>query len=160
MFQEEQRSSTSDRYQTALSTRLHYPSRKSKGRKTRASRWGCGAETPNCGTSIHCSRTAMACNLLRNNYWRIQNTNCFLHKAATTHAARKLRLVIKEEECLARRDIRCMRHLPSGTAILDPGKPHRRALRQESWEKFVGVEITPSGIVGALLRPAVAWSSQ
>lgn len=162
MFQAEQRSSTPDRGdQTALSTRLHYPSR-----KTRASRWGCGAETPNCGTSIHCSRTAMVCNLLRNNYWRIQNTNCFLHKAATTHAARKLRLVIKEEECLARRDadIRCTRHLPSRTAILDPGKPHRRALRQESREKFVGVEITPSGIAGALRpplhRPAVAWSSQ
>lgn len=94
----------------------------------------------------------MVCNLLRNNYWRIQNTNCFLHKAATTHAARKLRLVIKEEECLARRDadIRCTRHLPSRTAILDPGKPHRRALRQESREKFVGVEITPFGIAGAL----------
>lgn len=98
----------------------------------------------------------MVCNLLRNNYWRIQNTNCFLHKAATTHAARKLRLVIKEG-CLARRaaDIRCTRHLPSRTAILDPGKPYRRALRQESWERFVGVEITPSGIAGALQRPAV-----
>lgn len=37
------------------------------------------------------------CNLFRNNYWRIQNTNCLSHKVATTHTAGKL-MPDKEKE--------------------------------------------------------------
>lgn len=37
------------------------------------------------------------CNLFRNNYWRIQNTNCLSHKVATTHTAGKL-MLDKEKE--------------------------------------------------------------
>jgi hypothetical protein len=36
-----------------------------------------------------------------------------------------------------------MRHLPRRAAILDLGKRHRRDLRKENWERFVGAEITP-----------------
>ena len=40
-------------------------------------------------------------------------------------------------------DLRRMRHLPRRAAILDLGKRHRRDLRKENWERFVGAEITP-----------------
>lgn len=42
------------------------------------------------GLPIHCCRTAMKRSLLRNNYWRIQNADYFLHKAVATHKARRL----------------------------------------------------------------------
>jgi hypothetical protein len=38
------------------------------------------------------------CSLFRNNYWRIQNTNCLSHKVATTHTAGKLMLDKEKRE--------------------------------------------------------------